>query len=155
MIESYAQWELLSRSTQAVATTVMVAGICSHAGSFVLPFLLWLPVQVVVNLAMMASAVRREDKTCLMLGVMVCLDVYGWGVAYSGRQQMVLDDILDAKFERHLRTSTSAAGRTEKEDEDETNDLSDEGRKHRSGNAGKRIKGKIKGVIRNTKRNIQ
>ncbi len=88
MAEAYSQWELAERTTQAAVTTAMVCGVCAHAGSFLFPFLLWTPVQAAVNLIMMAAAVRREDKTCLVLGMLLCFDVYGWGVVYSARQQM-------------------------------------------------------------------
>lgn len=111
-IETYSKWVVLDRSTQIVVATVLSCGVLLHAGSLLLPYLVWTPAQVLLNLAMMAAVVNLEDKTCVAIALLVCLDTYCWGVVYSGRQQMVLDDILDEKYDRNQNSLLDADGRS-------------------------------------------
>jgi len=120
-VEAYPQWSLMDRSLQLLFALALVVGVMTHAGYMLLPYLIWTPFQVMphreeiysspflsqvlVNMMMVASLVNLQDKTCLVIGFVLCMETFFWGVVYSAKQGMALDDLLDEKW-GHLRVQS-------------------------------------------------
>ncbi len=37
------------------------------------------------------------NKSCLAIFLLVCVDTYGWGVVFSSRKHMYVEDIVQAR----------------------------------------------------------
>ena len=103
LIHAYSQWVLLDRSMVLACIAVMLAGVFMELNTLLIPYILWVPFQTLVNFIMMAMLVNSVDKTCILIGLLICVDLYSWGVVHSSRQHMILTEVLTAKYRNFAR----------------------------------------------------
>ena len=103
LIHAFSQWVFLDRSMVLACALIMGIGVLMEVNVLLIPYLLWIPFQTFVNFVMMAMLVNSVDKTCILIGLLICIHLYSWGVVHSNRQHMILTEVLTAKYRNFTR----------------------------------------------------
>ncbi len=102
MFHFFEFWSMVDRSIVLIVNTIMVFGIFAHQGVLMWPFLFWAPLQVATNVLGTLLLAYYVNKSCLYLFLLVCIDTYGWGVVFSSRKHMYVEDIVQARYNELL-----------------------------------------------------
>ena len=105
LIEGFLPWVYLDRSMTAIVVTAMMAGMYFKRGPLLLPYLIWVPLGTTVNFFFALFLVNTTEKTCIVIGLVICSDLYGFGVVYSSRQHMLLAEMMTAKYRKYKGTT--------------------------------------------------